>query len=107
MKYLMLVCTDPTGEQDTDTEADTWVTEMDSRGIRLMGDRVRPAGDAAAIRVRNGELLVTKGPFAETTEQIAGFDVLECADMDEAIEVAGKHPMARYGALELREFWTD
>jgi hypothetical protein len=49
--------------------------------------------------------MVTDGPFAETKEQIAGFDVLDCADLDEALEVAAKHPMARYGMLELRPFW--
>jgi hypothetical protein len=49
--------------------------------------------------------MVTDGPFAETKEQIAGFDVLECADLDEALEVAAKHPMAKFGILELRPFW--
>ena len=48
---------------------------------------------------------MTDGPFAETKEQIAGFDVLECADLDEAIEVASSHPMARLGLLEVRPFW--
>ena len=47
---------------------------------------------------------MTDGPFAETKEQIAGFDVLECADLDEAIDVAAKHPMARVGILEVRPF---
>ena len=111
VKYLMLVCVDPTGEpvenSTGDASAMDWVTEMDSRGVRVLGERVRPPGDAVAVRVRGGELRVTKGPFAETTEHIAGFDVLECADLEEAIEVAGRHPMARYGALELREFWAD
>jgi len=52
-------------------------------------------------------VLVSDGPFAETKEQIAGFDILECADLDEAIEVDGKHPVARIGALDVRPFWTD
>jgi hypothetical protein len=47
---------------------------------------------------------VTDGPFAETKEQVAGFDVLECADLDEAIEAAAEHPMARFGILEVRPF---
>jgi hypothetical protein len=54
--------------------------------------------------VRGGELIVTDGPYAETKEQVAGFDVLECADLDEAIEVASRHPMARLGLLEVRPF---
>ena len=54
------------------------------------------------MRVRNGEVLVTDGPFAETREVIVGFDLLECADLDEAIAVARAHPMARGGRLEIR-----
>jgi len=57
------------------------------------------------VRVRGGELLVTDGPYLEAKEWIAGFDTLECRDLDEAIEVASKHPMARFGTLELRPFW--
>jgi hypothetical protein len=55
--------------------------------------------------VREGEVLVSDGPFAETKEQIGGFDILDCADLDEAIEVASKHPAASFGTLELRPFW--
>jgi len=108
MKYMMFVCTDPsvevTGEVD---DVQPWVDEMDRRGIRLHGDRVRPPADATTVRVRDGELLLTDGPFAETKEQIAGYDVIDCADLDEAIEVAARHPMARYGLIEVRPFWTE
>jgi hypothetical protein len=55
--------------------------------------------------VREKQAIVTDGPLAETKEQIAGFDVLECADLDEAIEVASRHPMTRVGILEVRPFW--
>jgi hypothetical protein len=57
---------------------------------------------ATTVRVRNGQLLVSDGPFAETKELIVGFDLLDCADLDEAIEVARTHPMARGGRIELR-----
>jgi hypothetical protein len=113
MKYLMLVCTDSSvevGPADAGSmarETQAWVTEMDGRGVRLNGDRVRPAADATTVRVRNDELLVSDGPFAETKEQMAGYDVLECTDLDEAIEVAAKHPMARFGMLEIRPFWQE
>ena len=59
------------------------------------------------MRMRGGKVLVTDGPFAETREWIAGFDILECTDLDEAIEIAAQHPMARFGRLELRPFLTD
>ena len=52
-------------------------------------------------------MLIADGPFAETKEQIAGFDIIDCADLDEAIEVASKHPVARFGKLEVRPFWVD
>ena len=88
-----------------DTEA--WVEEMDRRGIRLQGDRLRPVSDATTVSVRGGETLIADGPFAETKEQIAGFDILECADLDEAIEVAARHPVARFGKIEVRPFWAE
>jgi hypothetical protein len=81
--------------------------EMDRRGVRLIGDRLRPASDATTVRVRNGEVLLTDGPYAETKEQMGGFDVIECADLDEAIAVAAKHPITRFGMIEIRPFWTE
>ena len=59
------------------------------------------------VRVRNREVLLTDGPHAETKDLMVGFDVLDCADLDEAIEVAAKHPMAWGGQIELRPFWPD
>jgi hypothetical protein len=110
MKYLMLVCDDPDytpSQQDDAPNVEDWVADTDARGIRLMGSRTRPASDATTVRVRNGEVLLTDGPYAETKDQIGGFDVLECADLDEAIEVAARHPVAWAGLIELRPFWPD
>ena len=119
MKYLMLVCVDRSTAGSGDTAArsvgaapaeidvDEWVKEMDGRGVRLMGNRIRPGRDSTVVRIHNDEVLLTDGPYAETKDLMAGFDVLECADLDEAIEVASKHPMARGGVLELRPFWED
>jgi hypothetical protein len=59
------------------------------------------------VRIRGDEVLVSDGPFAETKEQIGGFDVLECASLDEALEVAAKHPVARFGAIDVRPFWQE
>ena len=110
MKYLMLVCVDPDyrpGQDEGAPDVEVWVEENDAKGIRLIGNRVRPGSDATTVRVRKGEVLLSDGPYAETKDLIAGFDVLECADLDEAIAVAAKHPMAWAGVLELRPFWTD
>jgi hypothetical protein len=78
---------------------------MESRSIRLTGDRLRPPSDATTVRVRDGETLVTDGPFVETKEYVGGFDIIDCANLDEAIEVASKHPIAKFGMIELRPFW--
>ncbi len=106
----MLVCRDEAVDLNAEEKArigpevEAWVREMDGRGVRLQGQELAPVRDATTIRVRAGEVLAADGPFAETKEQIAGFDILECANLDEAMEVAAKHPVARFGALELRPF---
>ena len=108
IQYLMLVCTDPAVDPREFARiepVDPWVAEMNGRGVRLYGSELEPPGSARTVRVRDSRAIVTDGPFAETKEQIAGFDVLECADLDEAIEVASSHPMARLGILEVRPFW--
>jgi hypothetical protein len=104
MRYLMLVCVDEpiVGEV---APVEPWVEEMDSRGVRVLGNRVRPASDATTVRVRGGKVLTSDGPYAETKEMMGGFDIIDCADLDEAIEVASKHPIAAHGMIELRPFW--
>jgi hypothetical protein len=109
MRYLMVVCYDPSMESvpdDGGMPIDSWVAEMDGRGVRLEGRALAPE-EATTVRVRNGETLISDGPFAETKELMVGYDMLDCADLDEAIEVASKHPLARRGAMELRPFGRD
>ena len=113
MKYLMFVGGDErlqlSDEEQTrmGESTESWVREMDGRGVRLQGNRLGPTSDATTVRVRNDEVLIADGPFAETKEQIGGYDILECADLDEAIEVASKHPVAKIGFIEVRAFWQD
>ena len=87
------------------TEPMSWDREMEARGVRRSGSLLRPAADATTVRVSGEEVLLTDGPFAEAKEQIAGYEVVECEDLDEAIEVASKHPATRFGAIEVRPFW--
>jgi hypothetical protein len=104
MKYMMIVCYDPAIEEvDDDNEINSWIDEMDGRGVRLEGSPLDP-DDATTVRVRGGEVLVSDGPFAETKEVMVGYDFLECANLDEAIGAASKHPLAKRGAVELRPF---
>ena len=103
-RYMMLVCTDPAVDSGPVEPVEPWVAEMGSRGVRLFGSELAPTVSARTVRGRDPGAIVTDGPFAETKEQIAGFDVLECADLDEAIEVAARHPMARAGIVAVRLF---
>ena len=110
MKYMLIHCIDEAAERSGDPERhvpgapaiESWIIQMEGRGVLLHGDRLRYVSDATTVRVRDRELLVSDGPFAETKEQIAGYDVIDCADLDEAIEVASKHPTAWYGTIEVR-----
>jgi hypothetical protein len=106
MKYMMFVCTDTEPETDESQVPgiDVWVAENDAAGRRLEGNELAPTSAATTVRVRGGELLVSDGPFTETKEVIVGYDILECTDLDEAIEIARAHPMAFGGRLELRPF---
>ncbi|HEV7194015.1 MAG TPA: YciI family protein [Jatrophihabitantaceae bacterium] len=116
MKFLMLVCWDAEAmnAQPDPSAADLeaheeqsfpWLEDVQARGVRLEGDMLAPARRAATVRVRGGKTLVTEGPFAETKEAIGGFDILECASMDEAIEIAAAHPAAGAGTIEVRPFY--
>jgi hypothetical protein len=112
MRYLMLICGDEQLDlsereaADLDAAGRAWAAEMDARGVRVTGNRLATTESATTVRVREGEVLVSDGPFAETKEQIGGFDLIDCADLDEALEVAGLHPVARIGTIELRPLWA-
>jgi hypothetical protein len=112
MKYLQLICIE--GETGTPEVAAAmsrhigpWLQETETRGIRIVGKALDDPAGAKTIRVRNGETLVTDGPFAATKEYIGGLDILECDSLDEAIEVAAKHPVSWFHAIELRPFASE
>ena len=118
MQYLLLMCSDETAEQRPEDDCRVpgrghdalaaWVRETEARGVRLLtGARLDLGAAARTVRDRRGELLVTDGPFAETKEQVGGFEVIECADLDEAVEVASRHPSARTGRIEVRRVFND
>jgi hypothetical protein len=107
MQYMMFVATDPEAERydAADDTIEEWFAYVTERGAHLHGERLRPVEDATLVRIRNGEVLVTDGPFTESKEWIAGYDLIEAADLDDAIEIASRHPMARFGRIELRPVW--
>jgi hypothetical protein len=113
VKYLLIHYIDETilswGENGHEIEdpderrtLDAWDAEMIARGILVSGAALRPVRETKTLQERGGELLVTDGPYAETKEQIAGYCVLECESLDQAIEVSSRHPTARIGTFELR-----
>jgi hypothetical protein len=107
MQFMMFVCSDsePDDKAETPGEIEAWVDDLEKRKKRITGDRLRPKGEARTVRVRKGKKLVTDGPFTEAKEVILGFDILECDSIEEAIEIASRHPMARAGRIEVRAFW--
>ncbi len=104
MRYMMLIYTKETEsaapEEMQQVKAAHWAVmdETSRRGIFRGADPLEPTATATTIRVQNGEVLVTDGPFAETKEQLAGYYILDCKDLDEALEWAAKIPSACGGA---------
>jgi len=108
MRYMLLIC----GEEEAHNamEADgsfqaschAWADELRRRGMLVTTEGLRPPGDATTVRGRGDQVLLTDGPFADTKEVVGGFSLVECADLDEALEVTARHPAARYGAIEIR-----
>ena len=123
MRYLLAICGDqslvraegltlddagalsPASEAAVAPEYVAFMAEMSERGVLQGGERLRPPSDATTVRVRNGEVLTTDGPFAETKEQMGGYFVVDCKDLDEAIEIASKIPDVRFGSVEVRPIW--
>ncbi len=76
--------------------------EASDRNLMVSGEALHPVATATTVRVREGKTLTTDGPFAETKEVLGGFYILNCKDLDEAIEMAAKIPGAKHGAIEIR-----
>ena len=85
---------------------DAYTQEVERAGVMLGGDGLQASSTATTVRVRDNERLITDGPFAETREQLAGYYLLECADLDEAVRWAGKVPSAAMGSVEVRPVIT-
>ncbi len=113
MKYMLMFWVDESAEVTEDDDAAmmiavaSWVEKMTERGILLEGSPLSPVRDGKIVSVRNGELLVSDGPFAETKEQIGGFWVIKAPDLDAALELAAKGSEACGWPVEVRPFQDE
>src|SRR5262249_2369795 len=112
MRYALFVCADE-GEELTEKEVqERWhafmrfQNDLEARGALVLLQRLQPTSTATKVSKRGGGLVVADGPFAETREQIAGFYVIECDDLDEALEIAAENPAAGFGTVEVRPVWV-
>lgn len=103
MRYLCLVYGEEAKIRDMDDrECLAYDTDLRARGQCIASEALEPVATATTVRVRNGRLAVTDGPFAETKEQLAGFYLIEARDLNEAIQLASRIPPAQVGSIEVR-----
>lgn len=111
MRYALLICTDEASEmamspEEGQAQMAEYMKFQEGAGAAILaGERLRPTTDATTVKVRDGEVLTSDGPFAETKEQMAGFYLVEAKDLDEAIDIASKIPGAQVGSIEVRPIW--
>jgi hypothetical protein len=116
MKFLLLVCWDakkmnaqpePSPGDPPTGEGFPWLDELQSKGSWITGDQLAPPRRGRSVRVRDGRPIVTDGPFVETKEAVGGFDLIECGSLEEAVEIAARHPVAKSGTIEVRPLWGN
>jgi hypothetical protein len=109
-RYIALIYTDESRDADAKPEDmqrmmdayNAYTAAIQKAGVMETGDALEGTNVATTVRVRNGQRQTTDGPFAETKEQLGGFYILKCKDLDEAIEWASKIPASEYGSIEVR-----
>ncbi|MBA2490806.1 MAG: YciI family protein [Gammaproteobacteria bacterium] len=107
MNYLCLVYSDESKlhslpESPEDEECLAYAGRLQESGHMIAGEALESVQTATTVRVRNGKVSITDGPFAETKEQLAGFYLIDARDLNEAIQIAAKIPPARVGSIEVR-----
>ena len=113
MKYMLLMYADesklPKTREAQQAAAPAWYAlqqELKAAGVVVSNSGLASVANATTVRVRNDKTLTTDGPFAETHEQLGGYYLLECQDLDEAVRWAAKIPTAKYGSVEVRPQWS-
>lgn len=114
MQYLLLIYSNEKNDQDVSPEKQQeifkrymdFTQHVKDIGVFLAGDALQPTSTATSVRVKDGKMLTTDGPFAETKEQLGGYYLLDCKDLDQALELAAKIPAAEQGTVEVRPIMT-
>jgi hypothetical protein len=112
MRYMLLIydCDRPEpgdpGFEEALASVNAFADECRRRGALVAGDPLQPESTATTVAVRNGRTLITDGPFAETREHLGGYYILDCRNLDEALELAARCPMAAEGSIEVRPLAT-
>ena len=114
MRFICLICAETVMEQMAPADAEKhfqeyadFTADIKRKGHFIAANRLTPADTAITVRVRNGKVSTTDGPFAETKEQFGGYYVIEATDLNEAIQIAAKIPGARFGCVEVRPIAED
>ncbi|MCC6984273.1 MAG: YciI family protein [Bauldia sp.] len=113
MRYMLLIHfddTQPTSPEEwkrLSGEYAAWLGAMKKAGVGLGSERLQPSATATSVRVRDGKTEVVDGPYAETKEQFAGYYLIECEGLDEAVQWAARCPGARAGTIEIRPLWSN
>jgi hypothetical protein len=117
VRYLLLIYDEesagtqtvpPPSEEDVSKvmgDYNAFTTELRDRGVYEGGEALQPVASASTVRLRDGQAMITDGPFMETKEALGGFYLLNCRDLDEALEFAAKCPGAQVGSIEIRPIW--
>jgi hypothetical protein len=114
MQYLLTIYTDEVADAKATPEQTqtlmgayyNFTNEVKEKNVWVGGNALQPTSTATSVRVRNGKTMTTDGPFAETKEQLGGYYLLDCKNLDEALTYAAKIPGAAYGTIEVRPIWV-
>jgi hypothetical protein len=110
--YLLMYHEEKAGAELPKAEMDAWLAKINAygdalkkAGVLVKSEGLLPTSAATTVRIRDGKKLTTHGPFAETKEQLGGIYILDCKNLDEAIEWAYKSPQTQFGSVEVRPAW--
>jgi hypothetical protein len=114
MQYLMMIyaneqemaAMDGAAEKALVQEYADFTKSIVQAGQLKAADRLKPTSTASTVRVRNGKVVITDGPFAETREQLGGYYLVEAKNLDEALAIAARIPGAKQGSIEVRPIWS-